>query len=401
LHLHPLSNKLDFINEYIYSQSAISVIVCLKPGGAKHNRVVIVALYSTVKESIQLYYDITEILGILIDRFMELEIPEAVKVYEIFCRVSKQLDELDNFYSWCKTVGIARTSEYPDIEKITQKKLDLMDEFIQDKSTLAQTKRATFEEPMNETDEGKKCEDDINAIKALPPPESYTETPVVEVQEDAAKEEEKKEINTQQEADLLNLHDDALSTEEHANNMALALFDGGAPAGPAQALAWEAFNDDTADWETTLVQTASDLTSQKVTLAGGLDMMLLNGMYQHGVKTAEMSATGYGVHGSASSVALGSAGRPAMLALPAPPVPNSSATTSANPDPFAASLAVAPPPYVQMSEMEKKQKLLVEEQLLWQQYAKDGMQGQAAFAKLQPNSYNVGGYTQGYYPRSG
>jgi hypothetical protein len=101
LHLHPLSNKLDFINEYIYSQSAISVIVCLKPGGAKHNRVVIVALYSTVKESIQLYYDITEILGILIDRFMELEIPEAVKVYEIFCRVSKQLDELDNFYSWC------------------------------------------------------------------------------------------------------------------------------------------------------------------------------------------------------------------------------------------------------------------------------------------------------------
>jgi hypothetical protein len=183
--------------------------------------------------------------------------------------------------------------------------------------------------------------------------------------------------------------------------MALALFDGGAPAGPAQALAWEAFNDDTADWETTLVQSASDLTSQKVTLAGGLDMMLLDGMYQHGVKTAEMSATGYGVHGSASSVALGSAGRPAMLALPAPPVPNSSATTSANPDPFAASLAVAPPPYVQMSEMEKKQKLLVEEQLLWQQYAKDGMQGQAAFAKLQPNSYNVGGYTQGYYPRSG
>jgi hypothetical protein len=54
-----------------------------------------------------------------------------------------------------------------------------------------------------------------------------------------------------------------------------------------------------------------------------------------------------------------------------------------------------------MSEMEKKQKLLVEEQLLWQQYAKDGMQGQAAFAKLQPHSYNVGRYTQGYYPRSG
>ncbi|KAB5552324.1 hypothetical protein DKX38_009635 [Salix brachista] len=376
-------------------------LACRPTGGARHNRVVIVTLYSTVKESIQLYYDITEIMGTLIDRFMELEIPDAVKVHEIFCRVSTQLDELDNFYSWCKTVGIARTSEYPDIEKITQKKLDLMDEFIQDKSALAQTKIATSEEPKKEADEEKQCEDDMNAMKALPPPESYTETPVGEVQEEEAKEEEKKEISTQQEADFLNLYDDAVSTEEHANKMALALFDGDAPAGPAQAPAWEAFSDETADWETALVQSASNLTKQKVTLAGGLDMMLLEGMYQHGVKTAEMSATGYGVHGSASSVALGSAGRPAMLALPAPPVPNSSATTPANPDPFAASLAVAPPPYVQMSEMEKKQKLLVEEQLLWQQYAKNGMQGQAAYAKLQPHSYNVGGYSQGYYPRSG
>ncbi|KAJ6742478.1 CLATHRIN ASSEMBLY PROTEIN [Salix viminalis] len=376
-------------------------LACRPTGGARHNRVVIVTLYSTVKESIQLYYDITEIMGTLIDRFMELEIPDAVKVHEIFCRVSTQLDELDNFYSWCKTVGIARTSEYPDIEKITQKKLDLMEEFIQDKSALAQTKIATPEEPKKEADEEKQCEDDMNAMKALPPPESYSETPVGEVQEEEAKEEEKKEISTQQEADFLNLYDDAVSTEEHANKMALALFDGDAPAGPAQATAWEAFSDETADWETALVQSASNLTKQKVTLAGGLDMMLLEGMYQHGVKTAEMSATGYGVHGSASSVALGSAGRPAMLALPAPPGPNSSATTPANPDPFAASLAVAPPPYVQMSEMEKKQKLLVEEQLLWQQYAKNGMQGQAAYAKLQPNSYNVGGYSQGYYPRSG
>ncbi|CAK7343322.1 unnamed protein product [Dovyalis caffra] len=375
-------------------------LACRPTGEARHNRVVIVALYPTVKESIQLYYDIQEILGILIDRFMELEIPETIKVYEIFCRVSKQMEELDNFYSWCKTVGIARTSEYPDIEKITQKKLDIMEEFIRDKSALVQTKRATSVEPKNETEEEKPCEDDMNAIKALPPPESYTETPVEEVQEEV-RDEEKREINTQQEADLLNLHDDALSTEEHANKLALALFDCGAPADPPQAPAWEAFNDDTTDWEAALVQSASNLTNQKTTLAGGLDMMLLDGMYQHGVQTAAMSATGSGVHGSASSVALGSAGRPAMLALPAPPVSSGGATTLANPDPFAASLAVAPPPYVQMSDMEKKQKLLAEEQMLWQQYAKDGMQGQVAFAKLQANSYNVGGYTHGYHPRSG
>lgn len=85
------------------------------------------ALYPIVKESFQIYFNITEIMEVLIDRFMELDIHDSIKVYEIFCRVSKQLDELDPFYGWCKNMGVASSSEYPELEKITQKKLDLMD----------------------------------------------------------------------------------------------------------------------------------------------------------------------------------------------------------------------------------------------------------------------------------
>ncbi|KAL0335160.1 UNVERIFIED_CONTAM: putative clathrin assembly protein [Sesamum radiatum] len=58
-------------------------LACRPTGAAKDNRVVHVALYPIIKESFQLCYDITEILGILIDRFMELEIPDMVKVHEI------------------------------------------------------------------------------------------------------------------------------------------------------------------------------------------------------------------------------------------------------------------------------------------------------------------------------
>ena len=66
-------------------------------------------------------------------------------------------------------------------------------------------------------------------------------------------------------------------------------------------------------------------------------------------------------------------------------------------DPFAASLAVAPPAYVQMSEIEKKQRLLMEEQEMWQQYARSSMQGNVAFTKLQPNNtYHMGQYPQNY-----
>ncbi|GAV81138.1 ANTH domain-containing protein [Cephalotus follicularis] len=371
-------------------------LACRPTGSSKSNRVVIVALYPIVKESFQIYYDITEVLGILIDRFMELEIPESVKVYEIFSRVSKQYEELDNFYAWCKTVGIARSSEYPEVEKVTRKKLELMDEFIRDKAALAQNKKVLSLELKNVTEKDAKepepKEEDMNAIKALPAPEGFTETPVEEVKEEP-KEEEKNENDTQKEADLLNLGDDMVTSEQHADKLALALFDGGAPTVASSAPTWEAFQDDTADWETALVQSASNLSVQRATLGGGFDTLLLDGMYQQGATMAAISSTGHGMSGSASSVALGSAGRPAMLALPAPPVPDGSGTATTSSDPFAASLAVPPPSYVQMSEIEKKQKLLLEEQLMWQQYAKDGMQGQLGMSKLQPPypSYNTRG----------
>ncbi|MCI81720.1 clathrin assembly family protein, partial [Trifolium medium] len=57
---------------------------------------------------------------------------------------------------------------------------------------------------------------------------------------------------------------------------------------------------------------------------------------------AAMQRVGFGGSGTASSVALGSVGRPAMLALPAPPTSRTASdSTSGYVDPFAASLAIA------------------------------------------------------------
>ncbi|CAN8295823.1 unnamed protein product [Cochlearia groenlandica] len=366
-------------------------LACRPTGTARNNRVVIVALYPIVKESFQLYYDITEIMGVLIERFMELDIPDSIKVYDIFCRVSKQFEELDQFYSWCKNMGIARSSEYPEIEKITQKKLDLMDEFIRDKTALELTKNtksvksedeAEAEEEEVKTEVVNEEEEDMNAIKALPEP-----PPKEEEEEDEKPEEEPKEeviIEKKQDVgDLLNLWDiNGGEAGEAGDSLALALFDGpyasgsGSETGPG----WEAFKDDSADWETALVQSATNLAGQKTELGGGFDMLLLNGMYQHGtVNAAVQNSTAYGASGSASSVAFGSAGRPAatMLALPAPTTGSRSSNITIPMDPFAASLGVAAPPYVQMNDMEKKQRMLMEEQMMWDQYSREGRQGHA------------------------
>ncbi|KAH0876486.1 hypothetical protein HID58_063880 [Brassica napus] len=332
-------------------------------------------LSTAIVESFQIYYDVTEMMGILIERFMELDIPDSIKVYDIFCRVSKQFEELDQFYSWCKNMGIARSSEYPEIEKITQKKLDLMDEFIKDKSTLDQTKESQSVE--EDDDERAEEEEDMNAIKALPAP------PPKEEEEEEEQPEEEVIIEKKQEevGDLLDLVDiNGGEALEAGDSLALALFDGpyasgsGSETGPG----WEAFNDDGADWETALVQTATKLSGQKTELGGGFDMLLLNGMYQHGtVNAAVQTSTAYGASGSASSMAFGSAGRPAatMLALPAPATANGNSNGTVPMDPFAASLEVAPPAYVQMNDMEKKQRMLMEEQMMWDQYSREGRQG--------------------------
>ncbi|XP_020221462.1 putative clathrin assembly protein At1g03050 [Cajanus cajan] len=380
-------------------------LACRPTGEAKNHRIVTVALYPIVKESIQIYYDIAEILCILVDRFPDMEVSECVKVYDIFCRVGKQFDELDLFYGWSKNIGIARSSEYPEIERVTMKKLEVMEEFIKDKSALAQgyipeaieyKHEEVYNEPEPEPqpEAEPEAEEDTNEMKALPPPEETNEEPVEEVKEEKV---------VQTEGDLLNLGDDTVTNEAYGEKLALALFDGEAPAatgtgGGTQALPWHAF-DDGADWETALVQSATNLANQKPTYGGGFDTLLLDGMYKQGEMNRAMQGEGYGVSGSDSSVALGSAGRPAMLALPAPPTSGTDSNSCSNLDPFAASLAVAPPSYVQMSEMEKKQRFLIEEQMMWQQYAHDGMQGQAALAKLHSNNNNnsnMGGYPQNY-----
>ncbi|GMH13219.1 hypothetical protein Nepgr_015060 [Nepenthes gracilis] len=368
-------------------------------GTAKQNRIVMVALYPIVRESFQNYHEITDILSILIDKFMGLEVPECVKAYHIFCRASKQFDELDAYYVWCKDVGIARSSEYPQVERITPKKLDLMDEFIRDKAANAYSKRLITKRSQEENGENKESdalEEDLNNIKALPPPEGFSDGKVEEDKKEPPPPPEKQDDKIlQKEADLLQLGDDAVTSKKHGNQLALALFDGGdaAPTGPPPALVWEAFSDST-DWEMALVKSESYLPHQKASLGGGLDMLLLDGLYQQGATMAAISAANSGCTGSASSIGFGSAGKPPsqMLALPAPPSTSSGALTNVNADPFSASIGVAPPPSVQMADLEKKQRLLLEEQMMWQQYAKDGMQGQIGLANYQTRQQNMGGH---------
>ncbi|KAE8712841.1 Vacuolar iron transporter family protein [Hibiscus syriacus] len=249
------------------------------------------------------------------------------------------------------SVGIARSSDYPEIDKITQKKLEIIDEFIRDKYALEQAKGFRDDFGSVKETEASEEEEDINAIKASPEPEPEK------------LDNSKDLVVVETKGDLMNLEDDAISSQDYGDKLALALFDGSilaaASAAPASVSGWEAFKDDS-DWESALVQSASYMKKQRATVGGGFNLLLLDCMYQQGNTMVAMD----------SSVAFGSVGRPAILALPAPPSSNHKGINVV--DPFAASLAVEPLSYVQMSDMEK-QWLLAVEQSVWEQYRREGM----------------------------
>ncbi|KAJ8767863.1 hypothetical protein K2173_020803 [Erythroxylum novogranatense] len=373
-------------------------VLASKPlGMARDSRLVLVAFYQVLKESFWLYGEIREALGLLFDRFTEMELADCEKCFDIYVSAGKMIHELSDLYSWSKDIGIARSSEYPEVQRISDEVLGTLEGFLKEMSSRPKkTVEITREDQFPIKGE---LEPDMNQIKALPPPENYTSPTSAEPQP-MPQVKPQPQLVTE---DLVDLRE-AVSADEQGNKLALALFSSAAttkvngeweafPSNgePEVTSAWQTPAAETgkADWELALVESAGNLSKQKATLGGGLDPLLLNGMYDQGAVRQHVSA-GTMSTGSASSVALPGAGKSAtpVLALPAP---DGTIQAVGNQDPFAASIAVPPPSYVQIADMEKKQQFLVQEQQLWQQYGKDGMHGQLGLAK-------VGGSTGFYGP---
>eukprot|EP01018_Ginkgo_biloba_P013122 Gb_35012 [translate_table: standard] len=379
-------------------------LACRPTGTAKSNRLVQIALYPIVRESFQLYGDICEGLAVLLDRFFDMEYQDCVKAFETYSRSAKQVDELASFYNLCKNMGVCRTSEYPEVQRISEKLLETLEDFLRERSSSSNQRpkspESRPERPQSPAPESEEPPEDLNHIKALPAPG-----------DDEKKETEEPQLSNQdREGDLLNL-DEAVSSEEQENKFALALFSGSLEPGvtknwepfsqsdkgsesSGRASAWQTPLADSgkAGWELALVESASNLSKHGSSLAGGFDNLLLEGLYDQAA--ARQQYMSHITPGSASSVAVPGRQASSFLALPAP-------VAQTGEDPFAASLIIPPPSYVQMSDLTKKQQLLVQEQQLWQQYKKDGMQGEHGIMKLYTNPYGMAMHTPYGMPPAG
>ncbi|KAJ7527541.1 hypothetical protein O6H91_16G060300 [Diphasiastrum complanatum] len=382
----------DMLLERIPSMQRIleRALACRPTGAAKHHRLVMISLCCIVRDSFQIYRDICDGITTLLDGFYDMQQhKDCVKIFDIYARSAKQFDELSSFYKITKNMGVCRTSEYPSLQKVSQEHLATLEEFLRDPSRSSlRSQRPKSPEPVSELKE-KEPETGLNnpAEKA---PNTVLALPAPPVEHPGTVNDEKEKNN----ADLITFDEPTASVEEHENKLALALFSSTSPhdnmgsinsssrpeatsQGSRNVSGLDNSENGKAGWELALVSEASNMTKEAGSMAGGFNRLLLESMYDQAASNQQYATTFPA--GSASSVALPGMPQSSLLALPAP--------VALPQDPFAASAAIAPPSYVQATDLRQKQHLLMQEQKLWQQYQTNGMQGTYGVMQLYNNPY--------------
>ncbi|KVI02049.1 clathrin coat assembly protein AP180-like [Cynara cardunculus var. scolymus] len=117
-------------------QRLLNRAIATRPtGSTKMNRLIQISLYVVVKESFDIYKDITEGLALILNNFFHLQYEACVCAFEISVMAVKQFEELNEFYSVCQTIGVGRISEYPNIQTISEESLERMEHFLEDQSS--------------------------------------------------------------------------------------------------------------------------------------------------------------------------------------------------------------------------------------------------------------------------
>ncbi|CAA0837099.1 Clathrin coat assembly protein AP180 [Striga hermonthica] len=105
-------------------------------GPARSNRLVQAALYVVVRESFDLYRDVSDGLKLVLDNFFHLQFQNCVGAFQACTRAVRQFRELSEFYTVCKSIGVGRSSEYPSVETISEELVDALQEFLKDQSSF-------------------------------------------------------------------------------------------------------------------------------------------------------------------------------------------------------------------------------------------------------------------------
>ncbi|KAL9262817.1 putative clathrin assembly protein, partial [Drosera capensis] len=325
-----LLEQLPALQQLLYR-----LVGCRPEGAAAGNYVIQYALALVLKESFKIYCAINDGIINLVDKFFEMPRHEAIKALDIYRRAGQQAGSLSDFYDICKGLELARNFQFPVLREPPQSFLATMEEYIREapRMVLVPSQQLELPERLLLTYKPEEASSADNASFAADEPQPPTPEQGSSFTFDAtATQAPANVINHLDTGDLLGLNNDGpnASTIEESNALALAIVssDAVSTSNSGTAVAKEF---DPTGWELALVTTPSSSVSaiNERQLAGGLDSLTLNSLYDEAYYRTNQNAT-YGT-----------------------PAPNPFEVQ----DPFAMSNNIAPPAAVQMAAMAQQPQL--------------------------------------------
>ncbi|KAK4765608.1 hypothetical protein SAY86_026698 [Trapa natans] len=266
---------------------------CRPEGAAVGNYLIQYALALVLKESFKIYCAINDGIINLVDKFFEMPRHEAVKALEVYKRAGQQAGNLSDFYDICKGLELARNFQFPVLRKPPQSFLATMEEYVKEAPRVVNVE--TVAPLLQLTYNPEVLEEDSNVLAEEPEPVPLEDiaAPVAEVALPPPPPSTQNNLDT---GDLLGLNDnttDPFAIEEK-NALALAIV----PAGPGifvdvigtrlDSSSAQLKEFDPTGWELALLTPAGSNISAATEgqLAGGLDTLTLNSLYDEGAYRA-------------------------------------------------------------------------------------------------------------------
>ncbi|XWS37807.1 hypothetical protein CRYUN_Cryun19dG0077200 [Craigia yunnanensis] len=106
------------------------VLGCQPQGAAFHSFVIHLPLSMVASESVKIYQAISDGTINLVDKFFEMQCPDAIRALDVYRRFGQQAERLSEFYEVCKNLGVGRGERFIKIEQPPASFLQAMEEYV-------------------------------------------------------------------------------------------------------------------------------------------------------------------------------------------------------------------------------------------------------------------------------